>query len=267
VGTTHHEAGTLWMGDDPANSVTDSNARFHDVANAYAVGPALQPTVGSPNPMLTSIALGRRLADHLVPVAPQRGERPRSLFNGANLDGWEMAGEGGFAVVNGTLQAIPGADLGLLWSTTPTSRDFILRCQWRQSQADDNSGVFVRFPNPRSKGYHNAAYVAVHFGFEIQICASVAPDGADHHRTGAIYGEPNQALDLQQTLPIGEWNTYEIVVQDQVYTVQLNGVQVSQFDNPHADRGLPSRPDAPSYIGLQAHTGAVAFRSIELEAL
>jgi choline dehydrogenase-like flavoprotein len=34
LGTTHHEAGTLWMGDDSNSSVTDSNARFHDVANA-----------------------------------------------------------------------------------------------------------------------------------------------------------------------------------------------------------------------------------------
>ena len=29
VGTTHHEAGTLRMGDDPNKSVTDANCRFH----------------------------------------------------------------------------------------------------------------------------------------------------------------------------------------------------------------------------------------------
>jgi hypothetical protein len=111
LGTTHHEAGTLRMGDDPASSVTDSNARFHDVANAYALGPTLQPTVGSPNPMLTSIGLGRRLANHLVPLGPRPGEPPRSLFNGQNLDGWEMAGQGSFVVANGVLQAGPGGDL------------------------------------------------------------------------------------------------------------------------------------------------------------
>ena len=38
-------------------------------------------------------------------------------------------------------------------------------------------------------------------------------------------------------------------------------------EDPHAGRGLPSMPDAPSFIGLQAHTGAVAFRNIQLEAL
>src|SRR5215210_442228 len=76
------------MGDNPATSVTNADARFH-IANAYALGPALQPTVGSPNPMLTSVALGRRLADHLIPMAPTPVEGPRSLFNGTDLDGWE----------------------------------------------------------------------------------------------------------------------------------------------------------------------------------
>src|SRR5215213_86215 len=267
LGTTHHEAGTLWMGDDPNTSVTDPNARFHDLTNAYALGPALQPTVGSPNPMLTSIALGRRLADHLVPVAPLPGEPPRSLFNGQDLEGWEMAGQGSFIVANGTLQAAPGGDLGLLWSTIPTPADFLLRCEWQLAQPTDNSGVFVRFPNPNSKGYNNTAYVGVDFGFEVQIDETGAPDGADQHRTGAIYGEPNQAFNLQPANPPGQWNTYEIRVQGQTYTVQLNGVQVTQFNNAHAGRGSPSRPDAPSFIGLQAHTGSVRFRNIELQAL
>ncbi|HEX2362357.1 MAG TPA: DUF1080 domain-containing protein [Jiangellaceae bacterium] len=155
----------------------------------------------------------------------------------------------------------------MLWSTTPTPVDFVLRCEWRQSRADDNSGIFLRFPNPNSMGYDNTAYVAVHFGFEIQIDELGAPDGADLHRTGAIYAEPNQAFTLQPALPVGQWNVYEIRVQGQTYTVDLNGVRVTQFDNPYADRGLPSRPDAPSFIGLQAHTGVVAFRSIEIEAV
>lgn len=68
LGSTHHEGGTLRMGTDPDRSVTTPNARFHHVVNAYAVGPALLPTLGSPNPMLCGIALARRLAEHLVAV-------------------------------------------------------------------------------------------------------------------------------------------------------------------------------------------------------
>src|SRR6266542_2255110 len=70
LGTTHHEAGTLRMGDNPSDSVTDANCRFHSVTNTYVAGPALFPSAGSPNPMLTGIALARRLGDHLLPAAP-----------------------------------------------------------------------------------------------------------------------------------------------------------------------------------------------------
>jgi choline dehydrogenase-like flavoprotein len=67
LGTTYHESGTLWMGGDPATSVTDTRGRFHRVSNAYACDQSLFPTVGSVNPVLTGLALARRLADHLAP--------------------------------------------------------------------------------------------------------------------------------------------------------------------------------------------------------
>lgn len=65
LGTTYHEAGTLWMGDDPNQSVTDANGRFHHIQNAFACDQSLFPTVGSVNPALTGLALARRLAEHL----------------------------------------------------------------------------------------------------------------------------------------------------------------------------------------------------------
>jgi hypothetical protein len=56
-------------------------------------------------------------------------------------------------------------------------------------------------------------------------------------------------------------------VQGQSYTVFLNGLQVSHYENPDLNRGLPTTPTAPSYFGLQAHTGRVAFRHIRIHAL
>jgi choline dehydrogenase-like flavoprotein len=66
LGTTYHESGTLWMGDDPATSVTDPNGRFHHVANAYCADQALFPTVGSSNPALTGLTLTRKIAEHIA---------------------------------------------------------------------------------------------------------------------------------------------------------------------------------------------------------
>lgn len=65
LGTTYHEAGTLWMGDDPAMSVTDPVGRFHHVSNAYACDQSIFPTVGSANPVLTGLTLAKRVAEAL----------------------------------------------------------------------------------------------------------------------------------------------------------------------------------------------------------
>ncbi|ULA62668.1 MAG: hypothetical protein LZF86_50048 [Nitrospira sp.] len=272
LGTTHHETGTLWIGTDPNDSVTNTDCRFHHIDNAYVAGPALFPTIGSPNPMLTGIAFARRLASLLVPDAPDAMAEPgfTPLFNGHSLKGWTMTGGGGFHIVDGALESFnndPNGELGLLWSHLPTPADYTLRLEWRVFRPQDNSGVFVRFPDPNSKGYLNPAWVGVHFGFEVQIDEFGRPDGAAIHKTGAIYNEPGQALSQQPANPPGQWNAYEIRVQGQRYTVLLNDVQVTQFNNPHAGRGLASTAKTPSYLGLQAYPNQrVQFRNLRIKA-
>lgn len=65
IGTTHHEAGTLFMG-APGAAFTNDLGRLHAVSNTYVVGPAIFPTLGSANPSLTAIALARRTAQALA---------------------------------------------------------------------------------------------------------------------------------------------------------------------------------------------------------
>jgi choline dehydrogenase-like flavoprotein len=69
LGTTYHEAGTLWMGTNPQTSVTDTNGRFHNVANAYCTDQSLFVTVGSVNPTLTGLVLSRKVAQAAVALA------------------------------------------------------------------------------------------------------------------------------------------------------------------------------------------------------
>jgi choline dehydrogenase-like flavoprotein len=49
----------------PAAPVCDVFGAFHEIPNAYVAGPALFPQTGSPNPMLTGIALARRTAERI----------------------------------------------------------------------------------------------------------------------------------------------------------------------------------------------------------
>ncbi len=115
----YHESGTLWMGDNAATSVTDEFGKIWETDNLYIVGPALLPTMGSPNPMLSGVALARRTADHLVPVsvAPLPETGFKHLFDGTEktFQQWRGAGEAGgsnyFALINGLLVAQPIGDL------------------------------------------------------------------------------------------------------------------------------------------------------------
>jgi hypothetical protein len=245
-------------------------------------GPAVDPPAGDP---------GANGADGSAPAAEASTAGPESgapasvtdatsdapaaeqtLFDGVLTSDWKMStiqnqpghdDPGHFQVEDGALVAYPGTDLGLLWYTRPTPNDFVLDLEFRLDAPDNNSGVFVRFPDLDSKGYDNTAWVAINFGFEIQIDERGMPDGAPDHTTGAVYNEPNQNFTRVVANPPGSWNTFEIQVQGQTYTVHLNGQQVTQYVNAEAGRGNPS----PAYVGLQTHTGHVAFRNIRMRAL
>jgi choline dehydrogenase-like flavoprotein len=281
LGTTHHETGTLWIGADPALSVTDPDGRLHHTDNLYAAGPCLFPSIGSPNPMLTGIAMARRTGDHIInPPAFIADAGFETLFDGTNLGDWKMStirnqpgrdNPGQFLIRRGALEAQPGTDLGLLWLSRPTPPRYVLRLQWMMTAPDDNSGVFIAFPHPEQQNYDNTAWVGVNFGFEIQIDEQARPDGADIHRTGAIYSFKGATDGPLIVHPVGEWNDYEITVDGADFTVALNGQVVNRFhftgDPQSPQRGLPSTPQEPRFIGLQTHTGVVRFRRIQWKAL
>ncbi|HEY3455844.1 MAG TPA: family 16 glycoside hydrolase [Bryobacteraceae bacterium] len=281
LGTTHHETGTLWMGTDPTKSVTDDAGRFHHTENLYAAGPCLSPSIGSPNPMLTGIALARRTGDRIMtPPAFVADPGFEVLFDGGAMGDWKMStirnqpgrdNPGTFLIRRGAFEGHPGTDLGLLWLARPTPPRFVLRIQWMMTAPDDNSGVFVSFLHPEQQGYDNTAYVGVNFGFEIQIDELARPDNAPIHRTGAIYSFKGPTDGPLVVRPVGEWNQYEITVDGADFTVALNAQIVNRFhftgDPQSPQRGLASTPAKPRFIGLQTHTGTVLFRNIQWKAL
>jgi hypothetical protein len=280
MGTTHHEAGPLWIGTNANDSVTNEDGRFHHVGNAYVAGPAAFPSLGSPNPMLTGTALARRLGNFLKRPKPQPSAGFQLLFDGASTSKWKMTtiknqpgrdNPGGFHVIDGGLESAPGTDLGLFYTKVDFT-NYILKLEWLTWRDDDNSGIFLRFPEPVAAtiDYNNTAFIAVDFGFEVQIGAlgrGSPPSGQTVDKrfrtTGAIYNMPNQTLDESVVANVGQWNAFEIRVKDNRFTVFLNGQQKTDFVNADANRG---KADAGSrFIGLQTHTGRVVFRKIEIK--
>ena len=186
------------------------------------------------------------------PLAGTAGRSIR-LFNGVNLDGWRHAGRGGFRIDNGMLMTMGG--MGLLWYSARPFESFELTVDWKVTKKSDNSGVFVRFPALTvADDQDGDPQVAVSQGYEIQIDDEGAPDGAMIHKTGAIYGIQPPAKIASK--PPGEWNTFLVRVEEQIYNVTLNGEPViTNFKGNRSLRG---------HIGLQNHSpkDQVFFRNI-----
>ena len=173
------------------------------------------------------------------------------LFDGTTLAGWSQAGPGGFRLVDNVMQSYGG--MGLLWYSERTFGDFVLELDWRVATGTDNSGVFLRFPDPGDD-----PWVAVNRGYEVQIYDD---EGGDPQKTGAIYGF--RAPDTSASKPVGQWNHYRIRASGDEYTVFLNGVQVNHFTSTDPRRGTEG------HIGVQNHDAAseVQFRDIVVREL
>jgi len=169
------------------------------------------------------------------------------LFDGSDTTGWAMAGPGGFKVADGAMTAHGG--MGLYWFTEKSYADFELKFEFKVADKTNNSGVFVRFPNPG-----NDPWVAVNEGYEFQICDS----GGEKHDTGSAYSF--QGVSHIPTKEAGKWNKYQITAIDQHYTIRINGEIVNEFIGERGTEG---------YIGMQNHDDGspVAFRNVRAREL
>lgn len=192
------------------------------------------------------------------PDCADQAEAPgyRVLFDGSrsSLEQWQMTGPGAFELSAGCSMVTSGG-MGLLWYPEEFE-DYILQLDWAITD-DDNSGVFVGFPDPEED-----VWTAVDHGYEIQIDPSDAPE----RTTGSIY--TFQGADIRErdraVNPVGDWNSYEIIVRAGRIQVYLNDVLVNDFTGDHPGRDLSS-----GRIGLQNHGehDVVRFRNVRIHEL
>jgi len=219
------------------------------------------------------------------------------LNSQADLAKWAQAGPGGLAWMDedGGFARTNGG-LGMPWYPVREFGDFSLKLEWRDSSTgtNGNSGVFVRFPDPRiplderpntgpggwdgeycgrtGAAADDPAWVAIYCGQEIQI----NDHQTDTQKTGSIYNfEPVEAPD-HQPQPRGTWVDYEVRVDDQQYTVIRNGEVLAEFDNSipkqssrEGDPPTQARQFDSGYIGLQNHGTAdvIDFRNVRVQPL
>lgn len=224
-------------------------AGLNNVVLRYAAG-----TKGHVN--IDALGVGEGRSDVCAASSVEDGYT--ALFDGtlASFSAWKMAGPGSFGRVADDCSLRSSGGLGLLWNPTAKLEDYSLKLDWKLN-SDQNGGVFLGFPDPG-----NDPWVAVNKGYEIQIDAS----DDETHTTGAVYGfqGADQAARDGALKPVGQWNSYELVVKDSRIQVFLNGVLVNDFTSTD-----PARDITEGFIGVQAHGSedVVYYRDIRVKAL
>ena len=175
-----------------------------------------------------------------------------SLFNGSDLEGWNIHGTEKWYVAAGVLicESGPEEKYGYL-STDKFYDDFILTLEFKQ-EANGNSGVFFRSTLEGTKIS----------GWQVEV----APP---NHDTGGIYEsygrgwliKPDAKKD--KALKMGEWNKMKIRVVGEKVTTWLNGQKMVCLSDEKIGAGKGA-------IALQIHDGGgikVMWRNINIKTL
>jgi Domain of Unknown Function (DUF1080) len=198
------------------------------------------------------------LCPAVLPAQTKDGFVP--LFNGKDLDGWEVRGskadQDKWAIKDNLLVARPGGG----WiGTKKMYGDFVLKVEWRIF-ADGNSGVFLRVPDVKSKESPSA------LGMEIQILDDNSPKYKNlkpYQYCGGLYHF--QGPSKKMFKGAGEWNAYEITCKGESIVVVFNGEKVIDADA-SKDAVLAKRPRR-GFLGLQNHGTGVEFRNVMIKSL
>ena len=205
------------------------------------------------------------------------GQEWQNLFNGKNLDGWEVRGDSIWTVLkDGTLVGQRPHPPGDPFKTWPLPmdryRNWINEQSWLYTTRDfdqfdlqvqywippgGNSGVSIRDTSRARYAFgsdHDPSRTPAHIGYEIQIIAS------DHEKypSGSVYLFSPAKTGVQHP---DDWNTMEIESRRDMIRVRLNGQVVSESP------GDPSRSKTGP-IGLQMHDrfSWAMFRNIKIRA-
>ncbi len=167
------------------------------------------------------------------------------VFNGTDLAGW-TGNTNGYGVEQGLLVCFKEGG-GNLYLTNDYS-NFVFRFEFKL-EPGGNNGVGIRAVRGK-----NAAYE----GMEIQILDNSAERYAalqPYQYHGSVYGVAPAERGHQ--VPVGEWNTEEILADGSHIKVTLNGQVIVDVDLQEV--GRPTTLDGKTHPGLFNESGAIGF--------
>ncbi|MEV0610360.1 ThuA domain-containing protein [Polymorphospora rubra] len=285
TGVTNHDAG----GGCTINDLIDDEREWPNQGSFTSHLDEVVAGLNSSGAVNNEEAAKLRAAGAASPIGRTAGYKP--LFDGTaySLADWRQAPGGSFKVhPDGTMSTSGG--LGMLWYAKEEFADYSIKLRFRDSSPGTvraNSGVFVRFPDPRTpveerpegscgtmgSARTSPAWVAIFCGHEIQLYDGTT---GEQQKTGSVYNFQPNNLEQARPTPKGEWNDYEIRVVGQRYTIIRNGVTINVFDNVPGKQssraGDPStdlRQFTSGFVGLQNHgnNDVMDFRDVRVRKL
>ena len=211
----------------------------------------------------------------LLCAIPLLAADPAPMFNGKNLDGWEVIGDGQWTIMrDGTVVGQRTGDLRKLFAptATPPGKGWIDNQSWLYTIRNDygefdlhleywtksagNSGVSIRDTSRAKWGVTTPpdyTKTPSKIGYEIQINNRYP----DPHPSGSIYGFMDAPKDAQHD---DDWNAMDIISRNDKITIKLNGRIVAEHP------GDPQRSKTGP-IGLQLHDqfSIVQFRNVRIK--
>jgi hypothetical protein len=192
-------------------------------------------------------------------AAPCRAEDAwRLLFNGKDLSGWQSVGSAVWKVDDGVIVGGQDGDpkrSGLLM-TKEQFQDFELSLDFMINEHGKyNSGVYLR--QTPGKGGRTGYQINIGRGQAEEYTAGIFTDrwlakGDEHDKIR----KPEQ------------WNSLRIRATGGHIVVHLNGMKVSDFEDPNPpERFLQAGSIALQTYGAQGHAGWVKFRNIRIREI
>jgi hypothetical protein len=200
-------------------------------------------------PVAVTVALvlgGFGVLWHAEEASSQAGAGWTVLFDGTNLNNWDIIGDANWKLADGVAVADKGE--GFLVSKNSYG-DFQIKAEfWVNDEA--NSGIFIRCEDPKK--------VDAKLCYEVNIYDQRPKP---EYGTGAIV---NVAKVEPMPKAGGKWNTYEITAQGTHLVVMLNGVKTVDIQDSQHKSGPFALQYAP---GVVKDAGIVKFRKVEIKPL
>ena len=173
-----------------------------------------------------------------------------SLFNGKNLDGWQVGeNAASFSVENGTLK-VSGLKAHLFYMGDVGNHEF-KNFEFKatvMTKPGANSGIYFHTK------YQESGWPSI--GYEVQVNNSQS----DWKRTGSLYNILNV---LETYVADNEWYTEYIKVEGKRVIIKINDIVVVDYtepENPKRSEGEVNRILSKGTFAIQAHDpGSVVY--------